>query len=138
MFEGSLTVTFEDPYWVGIFERLDEQGYSVAKILFGSEPNAEIVHQAVLQQYHSLSFSKPTPEPPPAQKSVGYKRRQRELKELMGRAPGLPPDATQALKEERQRLATARKKRQKEERDAEEAYKLQLHTERKKEKQKGH
>jgi hypothetical protein len=138
MIEGSLTVTFEDPYWVGIFERLDERGYSVAKILFGSEPNAEIVHQVVLQQYHSLSFSKPTPEPPSAQKLVNFKRRQRELKELMERAPGLQPDAAQALKEERQRQAAARKKRQKEDRVAEEAYKLQLRTERKKEKQKGH
>ncbi len=59
MIEGSFTVTFEAPYWVGIFERIDEQGYAVAKIIFGAEPNAETVRLAVLREYRGLRFSAP-------------------------------------------------------------------------------
>ena len=35
---SSLTVYFEDPYWVGIFERINNKKLSVAKVTFGAEP----------------------------------------------------------------------------------------------------
>ena len=34
----SLTVFFEDPFWVGVVERIDEGKYSVCKVTFGAEP----------------------------------------------------------------------------------------------------
>lgn len=34
----NLTVYFEDPFWVGVFERIDEGKYSVCKVTFGAEP----------------------------------------------------------------------------------------------------
>jgi len=33
-----LTILFEDPFWIGIFERIDDNKLSVAKITFGAEP----------------------------------------------------------------------------------------------------
>ena len=35
---GKLTVYFEDPFWVGVFERIDNGKLSVAKVTFGAEP----------------------------------------------------------------------------------------------------
>lgn len=35
---GKLTVFFEDPFWVGIFERIEDGRLSVAKVTFGAEP----------------------------------------------------------------------------------------------------
>ena len=35
---GKLTVYFEAPFWVGIFERIDGDKLSVAKVTFGAEP----------------------------------------------------------------------------------------------------
>ena len=36
--EGKLTVYFEDPFWVGVFERVEEGKLSVCKVTFGAEP----------------------------------------------------------------------------------------------------
>ena len=35
--ESSLTVLFDDPFWVGIFERREGGTLSVSKITFGAE-----------------------------------------------------------------------------------------------------
>ena len=35
---GKLTVFFEDPFWVGIFERIEKGKLSVCRVVFGSEP----------------------------------------------------------------------------------------------------
>ena len=33
-----LTVYFEEPFWVGVFERVDNNKLSVCKVTFGAEP----------------------------------------------------------------------------------------------------
>ncbi len=33
---GSLTVLFEDPFWIGLFEVIDQQGLRVCKVTFGA------------------------------------------------------------------------------------------------------
>lgn len=38
MEELKLTVYFEDPFWVGVFERTQNGTLSVCKITFGAEP----------------------------------------------------------------------------------------------------
>ena len=35
---GKLTVYFEEPFWVGVFERIESGKLSVAKVTFGAEP----------------------------------------------------------------------------------------------------
>ena len=35
---GRLTVFFEDPFWVGVFERIENGRLSAAKVTFGAEP----------------------------------------------------------------------------------------------------
>ena len=48
---GKLTVFFEDPFWVGVFERIENGRLSVAKVTFGAEPKDYEVQQALkLQQ----------------------------------------------------------------------------------------
>ena len=48
---GKLTVFFEDPFWIGIFERIEDGRLSVAKVTFGAEPKDYEVQQALkLQQ----------------------------------------------------------------------------------------
>ena len=37
---GKLTVYFEEPFWVGVFERIEDGKLSVAKVTFGAEPKA--------------------------------------------------------------------------------------------------
>ena len=41
--EAKLTVYFDEPFWVGVFEELDGKRLSVCRVVFGSEPtDAEI------------------------------------------------------------------------------------------------
>ena len=35
--QGSLTVLFEDPFWIGLFELADREGFRVCKVTFGAE-----------------------------------------------------------------------------------------------------
>lgn len=35
---GKLTVYFESPFWVGVFERISNGKLSVCKVTFGVEP----------------------------------------------------------------------------------------------------
>ncbi|HRK76285.1 MAG TPA: DUF2992 family protein, partial [Streptococcus parasuis] len=37
-FKSSLTILFEAPFWIGLYERTDGGKYEVCKITFGSEP----------------------------------------------------------------------------------------------------
>ena len=34
----TLTVLFEDPFWIGIFEKVENDQLLVSKVIFGSEP----------------------------------------------------------------------------------------------------
>ena len=36
--QSSLTILFEAPFWIGLYERTDSGKYEVCKITFGSEP----------------------------------------------------------------------------------------------------
>ncbi len=38
---SSLTILFENPFWIGLYERIDGDKYEVCKITFGAEPKAE-------------------------------------------------------------------------------------------------
>ena len=54
---GKLTVFFEEPFWVGVFERVSEGKLSVCKVTFGAEPKDYEVYDFVLKNYYRLRFS---------------------------------------------------------------------------------
>ena len=54
---GKLTVYFEEPFWVGIFERIEDGKLSVAKVTFGAEPKDYEVQEYIQKCYFSLKFS---------------------------------------------------------------------------------
>ena len=54
---GKLTVFFEEPFWIGVFERLSEGKLSVCKVTFGAEPKDYEIYDFVLKNYGRLRFS---------------------------------------------------------------------------------
>ena len=40
--KAGLTVFFEGPFWVGVFERVEDGRLSVCRVVFGSEPLGRI------------------------------------------------------------------------------------------------
>ena len=55
--ETKLTVYYDDPFWVGVFERIEDGKLSVCKVTFGAEPKDYEVWEFVLQHYYELEFS---------------------------------------------------------------------------------
>ena len=61
---GKLTVFFEEPFWVGIFERIEDGKLSVAKVTFGAEPKDYDIQEfliIVLKQIVNNLYLKPFP-----------------------------------------------------------------------------
>ena len=52
-----LTVFFENPFWVGIFERISNGKLFVCKVTFGAEPKDYEVLEFILKNYENLNFS---------------------------------------------------------------------------------
>ena len=44
--QGRLTVYLEDPFWVGVFEKIENGKLSAAKVTFGAEPKDYEVREA--------------------------------------------------------------------------------------------
>ena len=68
-FKSSLTILFEAPFWIGLYERTDSGKYEVCKITFGSEPKDYEVYEFLLKNWHKLKFS------PPIQAEVSIERK---------------------------------------------------------------
>lgn len=54
---GKLTVFFEEPFWVGVFERIYHGKLSVCKVTFGQEPKDYEVLECIQKNYDRLQFS---------------------------------------------------------------------------------
>ena len=57
--KACFTVYFEDPFWVGIYERVYNNKLEVCKVTFGAEPKDYEVYQFLLQNTYNLKFSTP-------------------------------------------------------------------------------
>ena len=51
MARSTLTVFFENPFWVGVYERVDGDRYEVCKITFGAETKDYEVYDFQAEQY---------------------------------------------------------------------------------------
>lgn len=50
-------VFFEDPFWIGVVERISDGTMEVCKITFGIEPKDYEVYDWLLKNYYRLRFS---------------------------------------------------------------------------------
>ena len=134
--EGNLTVFFEDPFWVGVFERRIGKKLSVCKVTFGAEPKDCEVLEFVLNHYYELSFS-PAITVESRQMADNPKRRLREARKQMEQS-GISTKSQEALRLQREEMKTERRQTSREEREEEEARRFELKQMKRKEKQKGH
>lgn len=133
---ASLTVYFENPFWVGVFERVEDGNLSVCKVTFGSEPKDYEIADFVLHHYYDLKFS-PTVKAKVKQSADNPKRRQRNAKKQIQNA-GIGTKSQQALAFQREELKTERKKISKAEKIAQKQHHFDAKQQKKKEKRKGH
>lgn len=138
---SSLTVYFEAPFWVGVYQRETEQGLEACKILFGAEPKEVQVYQYLLSHWRFLRFSPPVKGAEDAAPSClarkNPKRVQREIRKSMEH-PGTGTKAQNALKLQFEQQKQERKIRSRQERETESRQRFALHQQKKREKHKGH
>ena len=135
--KGKLTIYFEDPFWVGVFEREDETGYRVSRVVFGPEPTDRELYEYIQKEYKSLDFGRPIESQIKIVRKENFKRMQREVRKEVYEE-GIGTKAQQAVKldleqNKKERQITSRAKQ-----EEAKALKFQLKREKKKEKHRGH
>ena len=133
---GKLTIYFEDPFWVGIFERIENRKLSVAKVTFGAEPKDYEVLEFINRNYYHLQFS-PAVETVVKDTKKNPKREQRDAKKQTLET-GIGTKSQQALKLQQEQNKQERKVRSREQRDAKSQRIFELKKIKKREKHRGH
>ena len=131
--KASLKVFFEDPFWVGVFERIEDGKLSVCKVTFGAEPKSYEILEYALQHYYELVFS-PAIETEIRQAADNPKRRSRNARKQLENM-GIGTKSQQALQRQREEMKKERRQISREEREMEAQRRLQA---KKKEKKRGH
>ena len=133
---GKLTVYFEEPFWVGVFERIEDGKLSVAKVTFGAEPKDYEVQEYIQKCYFDLKFS-PAVEAIVKDIKRNPKRMQRSAKKQMLET-GISTKSQLALKLQQEQNKHERKERSRKKKEAEEQRMFELKQLKKRGKHKGH
>ena len=134
--KASLTVFFYVPFWVGVFERIEDGKLSVCKVTFGAEPKDYEVLDYILHHYYELVFS-PAIETEIRQAADNPKRRNRNARKQLENT-GIGTKSQQALKRQREEMKTERRQISRKERKSEAQRRFVMKQEKKKEKRRGH
>ena len=134
--KGKLTVFFEDPFWVGIFERIEDGKLSAAKVTFGAEPKDYEVQEYIQKYYFRLQFS-PAVATVVKEAKRNPKRMQRDAKRQM-QETGIGTKSQQALKLQQEQNKQERKLRSRKKKEADDLRMFALKQQKKKEKHRGH
>ena len=135
--KSRLTVYFEPPFWVALYQREDGDGCRVCKVTFGGEPRDQEVLDWFQTHWRELSFSPPVEGERSPDRAVNPKRARREARKAVQPA-GTGTKAQQALQLQREQQKAERSVISKERREAERERKLAIRREKRREKHKGH
>ena len=131
-----LTVYFEEPFWVGVFERVDNNKLSVCKVTFGAEPKDYEIWEFILKYYYDLKFS-PVVETEIKQVADNPKRRSRNARKQV-KNTGIGTKSQHALKLQQEESKIEHRQISKEQRDAEKQKQFELKQQKRREKHRGH
>lgn len=131
-----LTVFFEEPFWIGVFEHIEDGKLSAAKVTFGAEPKDYELQEYIQKYYFDLKFS-PAVSATVKEAGINPKRMQRMAKRQM-QETGIGTKSQQALKLQQEQNKQERKIRSREQREADEQRRFELKQQKKREKHRGH
>lgn len=134
--KSSLTILFENPFWIGLYERIDGDKYEVCKITFGAEPKDYEVYDFLLKNWHRLNFSPPIKTDKIEERKINPKRMQREINSQLENR-GIGTKAQQALKLQREQGKIERNVQSREQKEAEKERQYAIRQEKKKAKHRG-
>lgn len=132
---SKLTVYFENPFWVGVFERIVDGKLSAVKVTFGSEPKDYEINCFILKNYYSLRFS-PTVETADKEIKKKPKKMHRDVRKQLQNT-GIGTKSQQALKLQQEQGKQERKVKCREKKISETKRQFELKQKKKKEKHRG-
>ncbi len=132
----ALTVYFEDPFWIGVLERVSDGKLTACKITFGAEPKDADVYCFLLENWRTLRFSPPVRYQSKPAVPKNPKRVQREVGKQLAKQ-GASTKSQQALKLQHEEGKAARRVKTREEREAEQERQYALKQQKRKEKHRG-
>lgn len=132
---AKLTVYFANPFWVGVFERIENGKLSACKVTFGAEPKDCEVWEFILRNYDRLKFS-PSVDVVVKKEATNPKRIQREAGKQAS-SVGIGTKSQQALQLQREENKLERKSAGRERREAEKQRRFELKQQKRKEKHRG-
>lgn len=134
---SKLTIFFEGPFWVGVFERFFEGNYEISKVVFGSEPKDCEVYELILKNFNNIPFSTAIPMETEDHKKINPKRLQRKIKKETENN-GIGTKAQNAIKLQMEASKSLRKSNAKVFKEKQKERKFELKQLKKKEKHRGH
>ncbi|ABR33737.1 MULTISPECIES: YjdF family protein [Clostridium] len=134
-----LTVLFDDPFWIGVFESIENGEYKVCKVTFGSEPKDVEVYELILKNFYRLNFSSPvlSDDFNSSTKKPNPKRLQRSIRKEVD-VKSIGTKAQMAIQLQHEQSKIVHKQKSKEQKEQEEQRKFELRKKKKLEKHKGH
>jgi len=132
---GSVTVFFEEPFWIGVFERIAGEKLSVCRVTFGAEPKDYEVYEFILKNYCRLRFS-PAVAADVKKVDRNPKRIQREARKQV-QSIGIGTKSQQALKLQQEQFKNERMSLKRKGRDEEKQRRFELKQRKRKEKHRG-
>ena len=136
-FKSTLTVCFDPPFWVALYQREEGGGCRVCKVVFGGEPRDQEVLDYFLAHFRALEFSSPVAAKPSPDRAVNPKRARREARKAI-RPTGAGTKAQQALQLQREQSKVQRAAASRQRKEEQRERKLTLRQEKRREKHKGH
>ncbi|MGN8875514.1 YjdF family protein [Pseudoflavonifractor sp. HCP28S3_F10] len=131
-----LSVLFEEPFWIALYERESGGRYEVCKITFGAEPRDYEVYAFFLKNYDRLVLSPAMEGAGSVQRKINPKRLQKQIRKAT-EEKGVGTKAQQALKLQQEQNKTERKILTRERREAEAQRRFALRQQKRKEKHRG-
>lgn len=135
--KAKLTVCFEAPFWVGIYERVQEGRLTAARVVFGAEPKDGEVYERFLSQWDRLRFSPPVVAAERPEVRRNPKRAQRAAAAAL-LPSGTGTKAQQALGALREQSAVQRRDHNRQRTEEAAARRFALRRQKKKQKHRGH
>jgi len=123
--KSNLTVFFESPFWVGVYERIQDGNLEVCKITFGSEPKDYQVYEFLLKNWNSLRFSTAVKVDSASYTKMNPKRMQRAINEQL-KSHGVGTKSQEAFKLQHEEGKALRKKASRERKENESKRQFEL------------
>lgn len=133
---SSLTVYFENPFWVGVYERRTKGNLEVCRIVFGAEPKDYELYEWLLKNWNRMRFSPPMRDSQKVVRVLNPKRVQRAIERQLSQS-GVGTKAQQALQLQREEHKQERQTAHRQKSDAEKERRFAIRQEQKKEKHRG-